>query len=251
MRQNLSLSLRRIIPSLVTLCALVAGMNALRLDLEGHLEAALALLLVAMLLDALDGKIARLLNATSDMGAELDMLSDFFNFGVVPAILIYHNLYADTDYASLGWIASLSIAICCALRLARFNVARKNGGSDDFFVGVPAPALALLALMPVFMHLSDWNTPTHPFLRTVYVVGVGLLAISTIPTISIKHIGLRSPFSVPAAVLALIGIYCLLTNPWPTLVFANFLYLAILPFYFLRRTRQAKNPRDTFAHSAD
>jgi CDP-diacylglycerol--serine O-phosphatidyltransferase len=204
-----------------------------------------------MILDALDGKIARLLDATSAMGAELDTLSDFFNFGVVPAILIYNNLYAGTDYASLGWIASLTIAICCALRLARFNVTRKNGDEGNFFVGVPAPALAFLALMPIFMQLSDWNTATHPLLRTIYVVGVGLLAISTIPTISIKQVGFRSSLTIPAAVLAIVGVYGLLTNPWPTLVFANLLYLAILPFYFLRRSRQAKNSRDTHAHTAD
>jgi CDP-diacylglycerol--serine O-phosphatidyltransferase len=221
------------------------------MDLEGRLETALALLLVAMVLDALDGKLARLLDTTSAFGAELDTLSDFFNFGIVPGILIYHNLYAGTGYESLGWAASLVIAICCALRLARFNVARKNGASDDFFLGVPAPALACLALMPVFMHLCDWETPTHPLLRTAYIIGVGLLAISTIPTISIKHVSLRLSVVLPMTVLGVIGAYWFIANPWQTLVFANCLYLAILPFFYLRQSRHMKTPQESYAHTAD
>ncbi|MCV2888468.1 CDP-diacylglycerol--serine O-phosphatidyltransferase [Ruegeria aquimaris] len=240
MKPNLPLALRRVIPSMVTMGALGAGMNALRLDIAGELERALSFLLLAMVLDALDGKLARLLNAVSDFGAELDTLSDFFNFGVVPGILIYHNLYADTDYASIGWIASLIVVVCCALRLARFNVARKTGESDDFFVGIPAPALACLALMPIFMQLSALGTPTHPFVRTVYIVGVGLLAISTIPTISIKYVNLRSSLLIPLTVVGIVGIYGLITNPWPTLVVANCLYLATLPFFYLKQSRQSK-----------
>jgi CDP-diacylglycerol--serine O-phosphatidyltransferase len=238
-------------PSLVTIAALCAGMSALRMDLEGHLETALTLLLLAMVLDAVDGKLARWLDTASPFGAELDSLSDFFNFGIVPGILIYNNLYAGTDYANLGWIACLAIAICCALRLARFNLARKSGASDDVFLGVPAPALACLALMPVFMHLCDWDTPAHPLLRTAYIIGVGLLAISTIPTISIKHVSLRASLSLPVAALGGLIVYGLITSPWPTLVALNCLYLGLLPLYYMKLSRAPKTLADDLAPSAD
>ena len=251
MKQRIPLAIRRIIPSLVTISTLGAGMTALRMDMEGHLEAALTFLLAAMFLDALDGKLARLLDTASVFGAELDTLSDFFNFGIVPGILIYHNLYADTEYESLGWIACMVIAICCALRLARFNVAKKNGSTDDFFLGIPAPALACLALMPVFMHLSGWGTTAHPLLRTAYIIGVGLLAISTIPTISIKHVSYRASLLLPAVPVGGVAIYGLATHPWHTLIFANYLYLVILPFFYFRKLRQPKTSQGNYAHPAD
>jgi CDP-diacylglycerol--serine O-phosphatidyltransferase len=251
MKSKMSPTFRRLVPNLVTISALGTGMSALRMNFEGHLEAALGFLLLAMFLDALDGKLARLLDSVSPFGAELDTLSDFFNFGAVPGILVYYNLFADTEHASLGWIAALFIVICCALRLARFNVARKTDCSSDFFVGIPAPALACLAMLPIFIDLCAWDAPTHPVLRAFYIIGVGMLAISNIPTISIKNVGLKTLMSLPASLALIAGAYSLYSNPWPTLVFANLLYLAILPLFYLRQSRLSKTPQEDYAHSAD
>ncbi len=231
------IKLRHIVPSMVTVFAICAGLTSVRMTLEGRVELALYFILLAVFLDAADGKLARFLDTASPFGAELDTLADFFNFGIVPGLLLYQTLYFDTNYANLGWLATLVLAVCCALRLARFNlsigdtkVALKK---DDFFVGVPAPALACLALMPVFMHLSGWQEADYVFLRTIYIIGVGLLAVSTIPTFSIKHASIKQNQLAVAIIVAVVLVVCLMVYPWPTLIVGNLMYLASLPLSYL------------------
>ena len=134
-------------PSVVTVFAICAGLTSVKMSMEGHIEAGLYFILLAVFLDAADGKLARFLDTASPFGAELDTLADFFNFGIAPGIMIYHTLYQGTEYANLGWLATLVLAICCALRLARFNLSSKGEEvslkKDSFFVGVPAPALGM------------------------------------------------------------------------------------------------------------
>jgi CDP-diacylglycerol--serine O-phosphatidyltransferase len=135
-----------VLPNMVTLLALCSGLTAIRLALEGRLELAMMAILLAALLDALDGRLARMLKGTSRFGAELDSLTDFVNFGVAPALILYQSSLSEID--NLGWIAALLYAICAGLRLARFNAALDVEGPDHkalFFTGVPAPAGALLA----------------------------------------------------------------------------------------------------------
>lgn len=229
--------LRHLVPSIVTVFAICAGMTAVRMSLEGRLEASLYFILLAVFLDAADGKLARFLDSASPFGAELDSLADFFNFGIAPGLVIYNTLYIGTKYASLGWLATLVLAVCCALRLARFNLSIERAGAslkkDGFFVGVPAPALACLALMPIFFHLNGWQALDYPFGRTLYIIGVGMLAVSAIPTYSIKHASIKRshlPFVVIGAVMLVV---CLIVYPWPTLIAANVMYLASLPFSYL------------------
>lgn len=249
------IKLRHVVPSVVTVFAICAGMSSVRMSLEGHLEPALYFILLAVFLDAADGKLARFLDTASPFGAELDTLADFFNFGIAPGLLLYNTLYLDTEYANLGWLATLVLAVCCALRLARFNLSLRATKitlkHDNFFVGVPAPALACLALTPVFMHLSGWQNTDLPFLRAGYIIAVGLLAVSTVPTFSIKHASVKRsqlPFAVVAFVVLVI---CLMVYPWPTLIAVNFIYLGSLPFSYLSQQKQSKAFETENAHSAD
>ncbi|KIN74955.1 Phosphatidylserine synthase [Sulfitobacter noctilucae] len=237
------IKLRHMVPSMVTVFAICAGLTSLRMSLEGHLEMALYFILLAVFLDAADGKLARFLDTASPFGAELDTLADFFNFGIVPGVLLYNTLYLGTDHSSAGWLATLVLAVCCALRLARFNLSSKSPDialkKDNYFVGVPAPALACLALMPIFMHLNGWKNTDWPLLRAAYIICVGLLAVSTVPTYSIKHASIRRshlPFAVIAAVVLVV---CLMVYPWPTLIIGNCLYLASLPLSY--RAQQRRN----------
>ncbi|MEP1521187.1 phosphatidylcholine/phosphatidylserine synthase [Ascidiaceihabitans sp.] len=248
MSESQRLKLRHIVPSLVTVFAICAGLTSLRMSIEGNIEFALYFILLAVFLDAADGKLARFLDTASPFGAELDTLADFFNFGIVPGVLIYNTLYIGTDHANLGWLATMVLAVCCGLRLARFNLSTKAADvalkKDDHFVGVPAPALACLALMPVFMYLHGWDKTDFPFLRAAYIIGVGMLAVSTIPTFSIKHASIKRahlPFAVIGAVVLVV---CLMVYPWSTLILANSLYLLSLPLPYLVQLRQNNTPSD-------
>lgn len=238
------IKLRHIVPSVVTVFAIGAGMTSLRMSLEGHIETALYFILLAVFLDAADGKLARFLDSASPFGAELDTLADFFNFGIVPGVLLYNTLYIGTEYASLGFLATLVLAVCCALRLARFNLSTKSDDvtlkKDDHFVGVPAPALACLALMPVFMHLYGWQNTDLPLVRAAYIVGVGLLAVSTIPTFSIKHASVKRTHLPLAVVAGMVLVMCLIVYPWRTLITGDFIYLASLPYSYLARLKQTR-----------
>lgn len=227
------IKLRHIVPSAVTVFAICAGLTSLRMSLEGRIEMALYFILLAVFLDAADGKLARFLDSASPFGAELDTLADFFNFGIVPGVLLYNTLYIGTEHSSVGWLATLVLAVCCALRLARFNLALDSTDPvqkrQDFFVGVPAPALACLALMPVFMYLNGWQNSDFPVLRAIYIIGVGLLAVSTLPTFSIKHASIKRAH-LPIAIICAVGlVVCLMVYPWPTLIVANCIYLLSLP----------------------
>lgn len=248
------IKVRHIVPSIVTVFAICSGMTAIRMTLEGRLETGLAFVLLAVFLDAADGKLARFLDTASPFGAELDTLADFFNFGIVPGVLIYHTLYLGTPLASLGWLSILVLAVCCALRLARFNLSMRSTAvtltTESYFVGIPAPALACLALMPVFMELYGWQNTELPILRSGYIICVGLLAISTVPTFSIKHATIKRthlPFVMVAAVVLVV---CLIVYPWPTLIVANCVYLSSLPVSYLAQRKHSKALLDD-AHPAD
>ncbi len=236
------IKLRHIVPSMVTVFAICAGLSSIRMSLEGNIETALYFVLLAVLLDAADGKIARYLNSASPFGAELDSLADFFNFGIVPGFLLYNTLYIGTPHASLGFLATMVLAVCCALRLARFNLVPvlpvEMPKSPETFVGVPAPALACLSLMPVFLHLNGWENTDLPVLRALYIIGVGCLAVSTLPTLSIKHASIKRAHLPFAVIAAMILVVCLMSYPWSTLIVVNCLYLISLPLTYLVLLRQ-------------
>lgn len=182
------LTVVQLLPNLLTLAALCAGLTAVSYGIQGHFASAVLLILAASVIDGVDGKLARLLNSESPMGAELDSLADFLNFGVATPILLY--LFALQEMPRIGWISVLMFAVCCVIRLARFNVGKKSefeGTKNEFFVGVPAPAGALLILLPVFWTFLFPETLAIPtLLICLWMIVVALLMISHIPTYSFK-----------------------------------------------------------------
>jgi CDP-diacylglycerol---serine O-phosphatidyltransferase len=228
--------LRIIAPNLVTLLALSIGLTSIRFAVEGQFEIAVLAVIVAAILDGLDGRLARVLRGTSRFGAELDSLADFVDFGVAPGLILYFwNLH---QMKSLGWFAALVFAIACALRLARFNVMTEDPNQPPwqvhFFTGMPAPAGAVVGLLPIYLNLSILAVPaTHWFapFEIAYVLVIAFLMASRIPHFSGKRIG-RVPREYVIAVLFGVAIIVLLlaTFPMEMLAFLSLAYLATTPF---------------------
>ncbi|GLQ34240.1 CDP-diacylglycerol--serine O-phosphatidyltransferase [Amylibacter marinus] len=218
---------------MVTIFSICAGLTALRMGIEGNVEKALYLIMLAVFLDAADGKLARMLKSSSDIGAELDTLADFFNFGIVPGILVYTVVFDGTEQANLGWFTVLTMAAACALRLARFNVtsddAEDMSTERNYFVGVPAPAFASLSLMPIFLQLLNADWVFSPHLVSIYLLLMAALAISRIPTYSIKHASVKSKHVALLLFGSTLVMMSLLVFTWQTFVVANVLYLLSLP----------------------
>jgi CDP-diacylglycerol---serine O-phosphatidyltransferase len=230
-----SLPFLLLLPNMVTILGLCAGLSAIRFTFEGRFELATGLILFAAVIDGLDGLIARRLRATSEIGAQLDSLSDFLCFGVAPAILVYH--FALTSDAGIGWIFALVFSICCCLRLARFNVMRDQPDAPKHFLGVPAPAGAVLGLFPVFLTYAQvLDARSLPVLDALWLGLVGFLMVSRIPTPSLK--GVRIPRDKAAYVLVgialLVGL--MLSRFWLLLVLCCIVYLGIVAYGALRRS---------------
>jgi CDP-diacylglycerol--serine O-phosphatidyltransferase len=240
------LSVNRMVPNVLTLLALCAGMTAIRFAIGGNFQAAAYAIMVAGVLDGLDGRIARLLKSTSRFGAELDSLSDFVSFGVAPAAVLY--LWTMSQLRGLGWAIVLFFAVCCALRLARFNTQLGDEPpiyAAGYFTGVPAPAGAGLAIMPMFLAFEwgDWIFRS-PYLGAVWTTGVALLMVSTLPTVSLKRFRIQPRFVLPTllGIGALAGL--LTTVPWLTLSLLGFVYLGSIPLTMRAyRRRRAAEPR--------
>ncbi|MCT4656263.1 MAG: phosphatidylcholine/phosphatidylserine synthase [Cohaesibacter sp.] len=226
--------LRVIAPNLVTLLALCAGLTGVRMAIEGRFEFALYAIVAAALLDGLDGRIARLLKGSSRFGAELDSLVDFVNFGVAPALILH--VWILHEVPSFGWIASLLFAMSMVLRLARFNVAlddkKKPAWQKNFFVGVPAPAGAMLVLFPLY--LEQIGLPKYiefAPLVLVYTLVVATLVVSSLPTYSGKTIGVRIPRNrvLPLFVGVVAFVVLVFSYPWVTLSVISVGYLITIP----------------------
>lgn len=227
---------RVMVPNLVTSLALCAGLTSIRLAMEGRYELAVWAILVAAILDAIDGRVARLLKSTSNFGAQLDSLADFVNFGVAPALLIYVWLLQD-GARSIGWIACLVYAICAALRLARFNAALEGepqpDWQKDYFVGVPSPAGALTVLFPLSLAKSGLTIIADlPLLVAAYTILIGLLMVSRLPTYSGKRAGARIPGEsvMPFFVLVVVIAGLLASYTFQVLAIGTALYVAHIPF---------------------
>ncbi|MBP0482264.1 CDP-diacylglycerol--serine O-phosphatidyltransferase [Sagittula salina] len=228
-RREVSLIL--LIPNMVTLMGLCFGLTAIRFAMEGHFSWAVFLIMLSALADGFDGLLARRLNAQSEMGAQLDSLSDFLCFGVAPAILVYEvHLH---DFGGLGWIFALIFAVSACLRLARFNVMSGQADPNDephrFFVGVPAPAGALLGLFPVFlMNIDVLPGGQAPLLVCLWLAFVAALMISKLKTPSPK--GVKVPRRMVAVLFfaLVVAIGLIFTRPWWLLVLVDVGYLAVI-----------------------
>ncbi|RXF73997.1 CDP-alcohol phosphatidyltransferase family protein [Hansschlegelia zhihuaiae] len=233
---------RLLLPNLVTLLALCVGLTGVRMAIEGRLEMAVYLVVLAAALDGVDGRLARLLKGASRFGAELDSLTDFVNFGVAPALILY--MWGLNGLGHVGWIGALILAIACALRLARFNVAlddpNKPAWSSAFFTGVPAPAGAIGALLPIYLEFLGFpRTPIGTPLVLAYVIGVALLMVSPLPTWSGKQLGARvsRAYVAPALIGAALFVALLVSYPWFVLTAVVLVYLGLMPLAFMHHRR--------------
>lgn len=235
------LSLVKVLPSLVTLLSLSVGLSSIRFALDDKWEASIACIIVAGILDFMDGGLARLFKVASHFGAELDSLCDLVVFGVAPAMVTYLWTFQYHSIKLFSWGAVLFFASCTAMRLARFNTMMLFGKKDDvvaqkFFVGVPAPAGALLALMPLMLSLelipafSD-TLSLRSYPRTIigYEVIVGLLVASRIPTFSLKRIHIKPEYFWIVFIGLALSIVALIVATWYTIPFGVFLYLLSIP----------------------
>lgn len=232
---------RMLVPNFFTLLGLCAGLTSIRMGIEGRYELALAAIVFAAFLDGIDGRIARLLKASSRFGAELDSLADFVNFGVAPAFLIFN--WGLGSLKSLGWIVVLLFALASALRLARFNVAiddDKPKWQSNFFTGMPTPAAAIVVLLPFYIDrlgLADMqSSPWLLQLALVYTLAIALLMVSAVPTYSGKLLGerIKREWVLPLFILVVGFVALLVTYPYGTLAGATLAYLAMIPVSFKR-----------------
>ncbi|HEV8026497.1 MAG TPA: CDP-diacylglycerol--serine O-phosphatidyltransferase [Stellaceae bacterium] len=238
-----SLSLNRMIPNILTLLALCAGMTAMRFALSNKYESATVAIMLAAVLDGVDGRIARLLKGTSPFGAQLDSLSDFVSFGAAPAVMLY--LWTMQDLKSFGWPVVLLFAVCSAMRLARFNAqigAELPPYAYNFFTGVPAPAAAMLVMIPMFLTFEFGDGLFRsPYLSGIVVAGVAALMVSRVPTFSFKRVHLPIEWWPPVLLLTVGLVAFMTTEPWATLLAVEALYIASIPLSIrsYRRLRRA------------
>jgi CDP-diacylglycerol--serine O-phosphatidyltransferase len=252
-RRLKSLSFNRILPNMITLLAICAGLTAIRYGLSAQWDKSVLALVFAIVCDGIDGRVARLLRGTSKFGAELDSLADAINFGVVPAMLLY--LWGMQDAGRIGWALCLLHAVCCVLRLARFNT--MIGQPDlppwahSYFTGVPAPAGAGIAILPLILSLEtqafDFN---NPYIIGAFLITSASLMVSRVPTYSFKNVRVK-----PQAVLflmLLVGVVAafLVTDPWLTLSLVGFIYLFTIPISYVTFRRLEKRDANTAATDA-
>jgi len=243
--QPMHLSINRMIPNILTLLALCAGMTGIRLAIVGKFETAVAAIIVAGILDGLDGRIARLLKGTSTFGAQLDSLSDFVSFGVAPAVMLY--IWTMEQFHGFGWAVVLIFAVCCGLRLARFNTQLGQElppYAHNFFTGVPAPAGAGLVMIPMFAAFEFGDTFFRtPIFDTCVILAVAGLMVSRVPTFALKRFHVPSEWVLPT----LLGVGAmaafLTTEPWATLLVVGVVYVGSFPFS-IHRYRKLKRTAD-------
>jgi CDP-diacylglycerol--serine O-phosphatidyltransferase len=242
-RRVTALSINRMIPNALTLLALCSGLTAVRFALQDRWEVAVGAVLVAMLFDGLDGRIARLMGATSELGAQLDSLSDVIAFGVAPALMIY--FWTLSDAGGIGWAACLVYAACCALRLARFNTALGEENptplASRYFVGVPAPAAAGLAVLPMTISFVVGDDLLRSdVLNVITLLAVGILMVSRVPTFSMKKLKLRAPQRLFALVGLVLFIALLISETWFMVTLVTLIYLASIPFAVVQHGRELR-----------
>lgn len=226
------LTLRAMAPNAITAAALCVGLTGIRFAIGGEFDKAVLAVIFAGMLDGIDGRIARLLNAQSRFGAELDSLADSISFGVAPALIIY--LWTLQNLPRFGWFAALAFAICCVLRLARFNARidmadepRKEAG---FLTGVPAPVGAGLAFLPIYLWVITGNEIfAAPLAVSGWLVAISFLLISAVPTLSWSKMRPRRSFRLEMIALAGLIVAALITEPWITLAGISVAYLALIP----------------------
>jgi CDP-diacylglycerol--serine O-phosphatidyltransferase len=226
------LPINKFIPNLITVTSICSGLSSIRFALAGQWEYAVWAIIIAAMLDGIDGRVARLLNSTSKFGAELDSLADFCNFGVCPAVVIY--LYQLNQFGRVGWFIVLFYAICMVLRLARFNTMLPDSPSakpSEFFTGVPAPVGGLLSLLPMIIQfeLESFKLLT-PEMYAPYLLVVALMLISRIPTFSFKKVYISPKYALLTMMIGAMIAVGFILAPWIVMILVALTYLCLIPF---------------------
>ncbi|MBD9528459.1 MULTISPECIES: CDP-diacylglycerol--serine O-phosphatidyltransferase [Paracoccus] len=236
------LTLLQLLPNVLTVAAICAGLSAIRFGVQGNYTLAVLLIILAGVLDGVDGRLARALGSSSKIGAELDSLADFLNFGVAPPLLLY--FWGLDHFRGIAWISVLVFAVCSVMRLARFNVGAKADATERpdtaYFQGVPSPAGALLVMLPMYLSFLFGNKPVLPEpVICIYMVAVGLLLISRIPTWSFKKTRI-SRENVKFFLIAVTAtLAALLTFPWATLIVLCLAYVGMVIWALLEKRKSS------------
>ena len=239
---------RYLLPNILTLGGVCLGISSIKFSIDGNYNLAVIFILLAAILDTLDGRIARLIKGTSEFGKELDSLTDFVSFGIAPVFILY--FWELNNYGKLGWAITLIYSVCCVLRLARFNLTKiddRQLWKSNYFEGVPSPAGGILILMPLFFELSDLNLSFNiKNLTPYFTVLMAILLVSKIPTLSFKKISI----SPKATIFILLGIgiifISLLNNPFETLLVLSLVYLISIPVsFFMYKNKNKKENLET------
>ena len=233
---------RYLLPNILTLGGVCLGISSIKFSIDGNYNLAVTLILLAAILDALDGRVARLIKGTSEFGKELDSLTDFVSFGIAPVLILY--FWDLNNYGKLGWAIALIYSVCCVLRLARFNLTKNENDQEwknNFFEGVPSPAGGLLILTPLIYELSDFsfNFSVKNFTPFLTIL-IALLLVSKVPTLSLKKISISSKTTIFLLLTAGIIFIALLFYTFETLLIFGIIYLISIPLSFLIYKKQQK-----------
>ena len=247
---------RVILPNILTLVGVCIGLSSIKFAFDGKFELSIIAVIIAGIIDGLDGRIARLISGTSKVGKELDSLTDVISFGVAPAFIMY--FWSLSAIGRLGWLISLIYVICVALRLARFNI--NTGGEpswkDNFFEGIPSPAGGILVLMPLIYSFSEFQLfkPNYQIIVPILFITISILLISKIPTYSLKKIVVPRSTTIFLLFVVILYFGLLLTFTFNTLIISGILYLLVIPIssshYYIINKRNKIN-KDNIEHHED
>ena len=233
---------RYLLPNILTLAGVCLGISSIKFSIDGNFSLAVTLILLAAILDALDGRIARLIKGTSEFGKELDSLTDFVSFGIAPVFTLY--FWELNKYGKLGWAITLIYSVCCVLRLARFNLTKiqeTQEWKNNFFEGIPSPAGGLIILIPLIYELSNLNLNLDLRFITPYLtIFIALLLVSKIPTPSLKKISISPRTTIFLLLGAGMIFIALLFYTFETILFFSLIYLIFIPISIFFYKKQLK-----------
>ena len=244
---------RYILPNILTIAGVCLGISSIKFSLDLNFNMAVIFITLAAILDALDGRIARLIKGTSDFGKELDSLTDFVSFGIAPAFIIY--FWELNKYGKLGWAITLIYSVCCVLRLARFNLTKFNpedSWKQNYFEGVPSPIGALLILSPLVLELINYDFLLNKFYFVpIFTLIIALLLISKVPTYSFKNIKIKPALTIFILLGIGISLVTLMFFTFETLLVFSFLYILSIPmscFTYFNHKKLIKNDNSEDEH---
>ena len=238
---------RYLLPNILTLGGVCLGISSIKFSIDGNYSLAVIFILLAAILDALDGRVARLIKGTSEFGKELDSLTDFVSFGIAPVFILY--FWELNNYGRLGWAITLIYSLCCVVRLARFNLTKIDNEQlwkNNFFEGIPSPAGGILILMPLIYELSEINLSFNIKNLTPYLtVLIAILLVSKIPTLSLKKISISSKITVFILLGTGLMFISLLYYTFETLLFLGLIYIISLPVSIIMYRNKTKKFLET------